>query len=180
MLQHTHSAWVPTVTCHMSHQMTHRQALLMNHSLQKHTQHLPSPPRSLWDHTRNLHMHPTCCQLHLSVTYKPPPSPPTIPKGLSPKEQKKKIIHSTLFLHNRPVLPKRKSAAAPITAPLPPPSNKASYSVSRDKSPVPTPHALLLPPSVSFHSPCGVSHSGPVLRSHCAPLRLQHTGTISL
>lgn len=124
-------------------------------------------------------------QLHLSVTYKPPPWPPTILQSLSPLGQKK-FIHSSRFLHNRPVSPREnqllpQSQCLPSPHPLSSPSNKASYSVSRDKSPAPTPHALLLPPSVSFHSRCGVSHSGPALCSHpCAPPSLHHTGTISL
>ncbi len=164
---------------------TNRQALLLSHSLQKHTQHLPSSPLSLWDHTRNLHMYHTHGWLHLSVTYKPPPSPPTIPQCLSPIGQKK-FIHLTRPLHNRPVSPRENqllpqsqclpSPPLPLLLPIRPPTVLVVINLLR-----PPPSALLLPPSVSFHSRCGVSHSGLALRSHpCAPPSLHHTGTISL
>lgn len=175
---------VPTVTCHMFHQRTHTQALLLGHSLQKCTQHLPSHQCSLWDHTHNLHMHharPASPHCHIQ----PPSSPPTNPQYSSSTGQNKKhpLNSSPFYITDLSHLKKISCFSNHSASPRPPssPSNKVCYCVSRDKSPAPTLWALLLPPSLYFHSPCGVPHSGPALHSHpCSPPQLHHTGTISL
>lgn len=164
----------------MSNQRTHRQALLPSHSLQKHTKHLPPPQHAPHMASSSPVSHTTNPLYHIQPS----------PRCSSPIGQKKKnhpfdCSYITDLSHLEKISCCPNHIASPRPPPTPsPPSNKASHSVSRDKSPTPTPHAPLRsspPPSISFHSPCGASHSGPALRSHPrAPPSLHHTGTISL